>query len=165
MEQDGHASVRFTSVGRALLKSAPARVVRGDGYRIEGVAWGAPIERVEVRIDGGPWQAATLVDDGSRRRLRVAALAAGLGAAGGRGAHGHLAGVRHERAHAAGAGRPGDREQADLLGEQRPDHPPRAHRLARRTAPHCGAGQYPSIVVDSRRRYHVDNVGPARRLW
>ncbi|CAA9288845.1 MAG: hypothetical protein AVDCRST_MAG93-3741, partial [uncultured Chloroflexia bacterium] len=28
-----------------------------------------------------------------------------------------------------GAGGPADREQADLLGEQRPDHPPRAHRL------------------------------------
>jgi hypothetical protein len=29
-------------VGRALLKSAPARVVRtGDQYRIEGAAWGA----------------------------------------------------------------------------------------------------------------------------
>ena len=63
VEQDGHASVRFTSVGRALLKSAPARVVRGERYRIEGVGWGAPIERVEVQIDGGPWQAATLVDE------------------------------------------------------------------------------------------------------
>ena len=63
VEQDGHTSTRFTSVGRALLKSAPARVVQGDGYRIEGVAWGAPIERVEVQIDGGAWQAATLVDE------------------------------------------------------------------------------------------------------
>ncbi len=61
--RDGKESVRFTLVGRALLKSAPARVVRGDGgYRIEGVAWGAPIARSEVRIDGGPWQAASLAD-------------------------------------------------------------------------------------------------------
>jgi DMSO/TMAO reductase YedYZ molybdopterin-dependent catalytic subunit len=63
--QDGKESVRFTSVGRALLKSAPARVVRGDtGYRIEGVAWGAPIARVEARVDNGTWQTATLIDGG-----------------------------------------------------------------------------------------------------
>jgi hypothetical protein len=63
-EQDGLAAVRFTSVGRALLKSAPARVVLGErGYRIEGVAWGAPIDRAEVRIDGGAWQAAYLVGE------------------------------------------------------------------------------------------------------
>jgi DMSO/TMAO reductase YedYZ molybdopterin-dependent catalytic subunit len=63
--QDGQESVRFTSVGRALLKSAPARVVRGDtGYRVEGVAWGAPIDRVEVRVDGGAWQRAALAAAG-----------------------------------------------------------------------------------------------------
>ena len=64
--EGGQESVRFTSVGRALLKSAPARVVRGDtGYRIEGVAWGAEIDRVEVRVDGGTWQRAGLVAEGS----------------------------------------------------------------------------------------------------
>jgi DMSO/TMAO reductase YedYZ molybdopterin-dependent catalytic subunit len=48
-------------VGRALLKSAPARVVQnGDQYRIEGAAWGAPIRSVEVQIDDGPWQRAEL---------------------------------------------------------------------------------------------------------
>jgi hypothetical protein len=36
-------------------------VVRsGNSYRIEGAAWGAPVERVEVQIDDGPWQAAEL---------------------------------------------------------------------------------------------------------
>jgi DMSO/TMAO reductase YedYZ molybdopterin-dependent catalytic subunit len=50
-----------TSVGRTRLKSAPARVTLGDGlHRITGAAWGAPIDRVEVRIDDGPWQPATL---------------------------------------------------------------------------------------------------------
>jgi DMSO/TMAO reductase YedYZ molybdopterin-dependent catalytic subunit len=50
-----------SSVGRSLLKSAPARVVRsGDAYRIEGAAWGQPIGKVEVQIDDGPWQAAKL---------------------------------------------------------------------------------------------------------
>jgi DMSO/TMAO reductase YedYZ molybdopterin-dependent catalytic subunit len=44
-------------VGRARLKSAPARVVRsGDEYRIEGAAWGAPIGRVDIKIDEGLWQ-------------------------------------------------------------------------------------------------------------
>ena len=50
-----------TSVGRALLKSAPARVTQmGSDYRIIGAAWGAPIDRVEVKIDNGPWMAATI---------------------------------------------------------------------------------------------------------
>lgn len=50
-----------TSVGRALLKSAPARVTQmGSDYRIVGAAWGAPIDRVEVKIDNGPWMAATI---------------------------------------------------------------------------------------------------------
>lgn len=63
--EDGVAVVRFTSVGRALLKSAPARVVRGPaGYQVEGVAWHAPIGRVEVRIDNGPWLPTFLVAEG-----------------------------------------------------------------------------------------------------
>jgi DMSO/TMAO reductase YedYZ molybdopterin-dependent catalytic subunit len=50
-----------TSVGRALLKSVPAQVTRKDGqYRIIGAAWGAPIARVAVQIDGGPWLPATI---------------------------------------------------------------------------------------------------------
>ena len=54
------------SVGRTLLKSAPGKVTRRDGqYRIVGAAWGAPIERVEVQVDNGPWRPATL--DRSRK--------------------------------------------------------------------------------------------------
>jgi DMSO/TMAO reductase YedYZ molybdopterin-dependent catalytic subunit len=50
-----------TSVGRSLIKSAPAKVTRANGgYRIVGAAWGAPISRVEVQIDGGPWMPATI---------------------------------------------------------------------------------------------------------
>jgi DMSO/TMAO reductase YedYZ molybdopterin-dependent catalytic subunit len=50
-----------TSVGRSLLKSVPAKVTRHDGrYRIVGAAWGAPIARVDVQIDQGPWLAATI---------------------------------------------------------------------------------------------------------
>jgi len=60
-DHDGKTAWVETSVGRALLKSAPAKVTRKDGQmRIMGAAWGAPIDRVEVRIDGGEWQAATI---------------------------------------------------------------------------------------------------------
>jgi DMSO/TMAO reductase YedYZ molybdopterin-dependent catalytic subunit len=60
-QQDGETVWMQTSVGRALLKSVPAKVTRSDGqYRIVGAAWGAPIARVEVQIDGGPWQPATI---------------------------------------------------------------------------------------------------------
>jgi DMSO/TMAO reductase YedYZ molybdopterin-dependent catalytic subunit len=60
-EQDGESVWTFASVGRARLKSAPAKVTkRGDGYRIMGAAWGKPIAGVEVRIDDLPWRPATL---------------------------------------------------------------------------------------------------------
>lgn len=50
-----------TSVGRALLKSVPAKVTRKNGLcRIVGAAWGAPIALVEVQIDGGAWMPATI---------------------------------------------------------------------------------------------------------
>ncbi len=66
-EVGGETVWTFTSVGHDRLKSAPARVTRtGDAYSIMGAAWGAPIEGVDVSIDGGPWQAATLTEgDGS----------------------------------------------------------------------------------------------------
>ncbi|MEZ4865661.1 MAG: sulfite oxidase [Caldilineaceae bacterium] len=58
---DGEEAWTESSVGRSLLKSAPARVVRSDdAYRIEGAAWGQPIAKVEVQIDGGAWQEAKL---------------------------------------------------------------------------------------------------------
>jgi DMSO/TMAO reductase YedYZ molybdopterin-dependent catalytic subunit len=57
-----------SSVGRSLLKSAPARVVSdGEAYRIEGAAWGRPIGRVEVQIDDGQWQTARLDTANVRR--------------------------------------------------------------------------------------------------
>jgi DMSO/TMAO reductase YedYZ molybdopterin-dependent catalytic subunit len=60
-KDDGGTGWVETSVGRAQIKSAPARVVREDGhYKIVGMAWGAPIARVEVSIDSGPWQIATI---------------------------------------------------------------------------------------------------------
>lgn len=48
-------------VGRALIKSLPARVTVQQGrYRIFGAAWGGSIHKVEVRIDQGPWRPAIL---------------------------------------------------------------------------------------------------------
>ena len=50
-----------TSVGLARIKSVPARVTRLEAaYRIVGAAWGAPIDRVEVKIDGGDWVPAVI---------------------------------------------------------------------------------------------------------
>jgi DMSO/TMAO reductase YedYZ molybdopterin-dependent catalytic subunit len=58
---DGQTVWTETSVGRALLKSAPAKVTRnGSQYQIVGAAWGAPIAQVEVQIDNGPWLPATI---------------------------------------------------------------------------------------------------------
>ena len=51
----------FTTVSHDRLKSAPAKVTRRENrYVIMGAAWGAPIAGVQVRIDDGPWTAATL---------------------------------------------------------------------------------------------------------
>jgi DMSO/TMAO reductase YedYZ molybdopterin-dependent catalytic subunit len=60
-DHGGETEWSETSVGRSRLKSAPARVTRiGSDYRINGAAWGAPIDRVEVRIDGGSWMPAII---------------------------------------------------------------------------------------------------------
>jgi len=60
-KHDGETMWTQTSVGRTLLKSVPARVTRMETqYQIVGVAWGAPIARVEVQIDEGPWRLATI---------------------------------------------------------------------------------------------------------
>ena len=53
----GETAWTFTTVGRDRLKSAPARVTRtGSRYAIAGAAWGAPVSRVEVSIDGRPFR-------------------------------------------------------------------------------------------------------------
>jgi DMSO/TMAO reductase YedYZ molybdopterin-dependent catalytic subunit len=60
-KHDGRTEWVETSVGRVQIKSAPAKVFRQDGYyKIAGMAWGAPIARVEVSIDNGPWQIAMI---------------------------------------------------------------------------------------------------------
>jgi DMSO/TMAO reductase YedYZ molybdopterin-dependent catalytic subunit len=52
-----------TSISRNNLKSVVARVTRrGSRFKISGAAWGgaAPIGSVEVQVDGGRWQRATI---------------------------------------------------------------------------------------------------------
>jgi DMSO/TMAO reductase YedYZ molybdopterin-dependent catalytic subunit len=59
--EDGNKVWTQKVVGRSLVKSVTARVTVKDGkHRIYGAAWGAPIHRVEVRIDEGPWRPATI---------------------------------------------------------------------------------------------------------
>jgi DMSO/TMAO reductase YedYZ molybdopterin-dependent catalytic subunit len=67
--RDGETVWTFTMVTHDRLKSAPAKVTRrGRRYAILGAAWGAPIARVEVQIDNGPWMAAKLDRQPSRRK-------------------------------------------------------------------------------------------------
>ena len=59
--EDGEVVWTQKTVGPALLKSMTAKVTRKVGtHRIYGAAWGKPIQRVEVRIDDGPWRVATI---------------------------------------------------------------------------------------------------------
>ena len=64
---DGMTVMAETTVGRMLLKSAPAKVTLRDGrYQIHGMAWGpAPVAAVEVKIDNLPWVKAVLDDSRS----------------------------------------------------------------------------------------------------
>ncbi len=60
-ERDGTTLWTRNSIGPKRLKSAPGRVSRTNGsLRISGAAWGGSIDRVEVRIDDGPWREARL---------------------------------------------------------------------------------------------------------
>ena len=65
VEDDGASIARFTLVGHALLKSAPAKVSVLDGqHRILGAAWGGSIASVDVKIDDGDWMSATIEERG-----------------------------------------------------------------------------------------------------
>jgi hypothetical protein len=65
-DRNGEAVWTETSVGPARLKSAPARVTRlGNDHRIIGAAWGAPVARVEVKVDSGSWTPA-VIDGGEQ---------------------------------------------------------------------------------------------------
>ena len=59
-----HVEYTETSVGRQHVKSVVARVTRASSGRLKvfGAAWtdGTPLKSVDVSIDKGPWQPATL---------------------------------------------------------------------------------------------------------
>jgi len=60
---DGETMWNETEVSRMRLKSAIARVTReGNAYKVFGFILndGTPLKSVEVKVDNGPWQAATL---------------------------------------------------------------------------------------------------------
>ena len=66
---DGTTVWTRTAVGKSLLKSVAARVAVVDGkHRIYGAAWGAPIARVEVKVDDGPWKNA-VIDKGAEHEF------------------------------------------------------------------------------------------------
>ena len=70
-QRNGQPLWTFSTVRHDRLKSAPAKVVRrGSHYVVLGVAWGAPIAAVEVRIDNGPWLPARLFGPVAHRRNR-----------------------------------------------------------------------------------------------
>ena len=63
VEQNGGVKWVETSVTKQRPKSVIARVTRDDDlFRVFGAAWtdGTPLREVEVQIDGGAWQTATL---------------------------------------------------------------------------------------------------------
>ncbi len=75
-QHNGKPVMVETSVGRLLLKSAPARVIERDGrYQIQGMAWGPrPISAVEVKIDQGAWMRAKLAEPRSPYEWRAWSL-------------------------------------------------------------------------------------------
>ena len=120
---------RRDGVGRNLGRPRPAEVGASEGhperhgYRITGAAWGAPIDRVEVKIDDGPWMPAT-IDHSEEAEFAWKIWSSRLAKAGTRRAHGHLARDRRFRANPTGDGRSLDRQEAHLLGKQRPGDAP-----------------------------------------
>jgi len=68
-QRNGDTLWTFATVSHDRLKSAPVKVVKvGSRYVVVGAAWGAPIAKVEVRIDDGPWVRAKLAGHQARRR-------------------------------------------------------------------------------------------------
>ena len=146
----GNTTWTFQTVGPYRLKSAPAKVTRKvqgnkSKYRVIGVAWGGPIARVEVSIDGGPWRQArwsTRTRTAARPRTGVELLDLRLGPGPRRAPHRGLARDRHGRSDPAGARRPDHHRPADVLGGQPADHPHDRAALS----PSRDANRSPNVV-------------------
>ena len=111
-----------------LLTSAPARVVKqGERYHVTGMAWGGPVSRVEVQVDGGEWFPARLDSQKGEFAWRFWS-ADWPNAIPGE----HSIASRafdKKRQHAAPRKRSVACRQKDLLGKQRTSHPTHSHRL------------------------------------
>ena len=133
-EQRGGQTVwTFTPSGHDRLKSAPAKVIRRGGrYTIIGVAGARRSRAVEVRIDDGPWQAASL--DGHAPARTAAATPGGSGRSTGGRPRRATTRVTSRAFDVDGNVQPAPNDPflppADVLGEQRPDHPADPHRLS-----------------------------------
>ena len=128
-QHDGETVWAETSVGRALLKSAPARVTRGTAATGSSARPGARRSRRRGAGRRRPVDAGDASTESEEARVRLEVLVAGLADAA-PGEHTitsratDTAGQRP-----AGDGRSLHRQEADLLGEQRPGHPAGQHRL------------------------------------
>ena len=77
--------VSLLRVRSLIVDPAPGQTVEPGDIVIRGVAWSgaAPIARVEVRVDGAPWQPATLVGERHRHGWQWWELSARLARPGG----------------------------------------------------------------------------------
>ncbi len=114
--------------------SAPGRVIRQNGeYRIVGAVWGAPIQCVEVQIDGGAWVPAT-IDRSQDAEFTWKFWVFGVGTLSAGRAHHGLPSYRYGREHPTSDERSSYRQEAHLLGEQRPSYATNSYRLTYRIA-------------------------------
>ncbi len=113
---DGEMKWKETAVTHMQLKSFIARVTRdGSRHKVLGVVLndGTPLKSVEVRVDDGPWQPATM-DPVDEREVFLEAV------------HLHL-----ERRH---AGRAHDRVARDRRRPGRCSRPPKSSKTRRRSS-------------------------------
>ena len=146
----------FTTVGQALLKSAPAKVTVHDSrFTIIGAAWGPRSRRSRCRSTVVRGRGRSCAGRTTRSRaLRVEVLDVRLGHALIRGAHDRVAGDRLGRQRPAGTDRSVDRHQGHVLGEQRPDHPPDPHPLSLRPSRLCRRASGCAACCTRRERPH-----------
>ena len=107
-----------SAVTHLQLKSYVARITKeGDTHKVVGVALndGTPMKSVEVKVDDGPWQAATW--DKQNTQVLVEALPLRLEGRHARRAHHRVA--RHRRHRPGAADREGPREQEVVPRAQR----------------------------------------------
>ena len=108
---DGEMMWKETAVTHMNLKSFIARVTQvGSQYKVLGVVLndGTPIKSVEVKVDDGPWQPATL-DPATKEKYSWKLFTYNWNGADAWRAHAHLA--RHRRQRPRAADRAGNRKQ------------------------------------------------------